>query len=820
MKAGMRGGLKIYLQDNKEKVMRKQFWRQNVLFAMLSAALLCAGFAPRSSAQTPLGGGLNGQVDYSNDFAFVDTIVTAGAFHALNPGGNGLDLSTLAPTNAHGYPTTDFGFYVNETAPPAGTYKLVSVSNTKPTVNLQLTPGSITNTVWNAATHTFTADVNVSAGAGIFVLQFQNTNGGVSQLHLYRPGYAQNNAPGNLYATPFTGLLSYLNPTVLRFMDFRDTNGNIETDWADRSLPTDATQELSLSKTNLPVDGTYPTAGVYPYDNGVLTTGKGVCWEYIIALANQQNKDAWINVPITASPDYVLKLAYLIKYGSDGLNPYTSTQANPIWAPLKSGLHLWLEYSNEVWNDGFVQAHINRGLGLTETANGTAWGGGPCHLNYDNVNDVYTIGDRRVADHLKQMSDIFAGVFGAAAINTTVRPILAYQIVAPYRYAAQLSYIEAVYGKPKNYFYAIAGAPYFNLGDADNNPNLSKQDVLDALSASIESYQTGTLLNDLATLSTYYGLKLTAYEGGPDTFGPNNIQAKKDATLDPQMTTLVERYLNIWYSKGGDQFNWFTLGAGSFDSQYGTYSITNDINDLNQPKELGYLNIRSEAKPRPTVGLALPGEIDARLHSGGGIVNSGGYYIRFIGAGSTFDYLVNAPAAGNYKIVVSAGDGNSSNQPIDISLNDTPVGEDQVPAANDNQFHDTPGIVAAFNAGLNVVRLSVPNNRPYNINSLKIENADGSGVPNAIPLSNFFAFYPEIFANQTYSNTFEVHDDLTAVRQHHGRGDFGQSNAGSEREYPSCHRRLRDLRDALQPAVEHHPRARSGWNREHHADNL
>ena len=280
--------------------MKRQFWRQNVLLAMCAALFLFTGLSARLSAQTPLGGGLNGQVDYSSDFAFVDAVATAGAFHALNPGG-GLDLNNYAPTNAHGYPTTDFAFYVNEIAPPTGTYKLVCVSNTQPTISLQITPGSITNQVWNPATHTFTADVNVATGAQVFVLQFQNTNGGVSVLHLYRPGYAQNNAASNLYSAPFTGLLNYLNPTVLRFMDFHATNGNLEAEWAERSLPSDATQELGLTKTGVPYEnGTYPDP---------LSGAKGVCWEYIVALANQQNKDAWINIPVLASNDYATKLA-------------------------------------------------------------------------------------------------------------------------------------------------------------------------------------------------------------------------------------------------------------------------------------------------------------------------------------------------------------------------------------------------------------------------------------------------------------------------------------------------------------------------------
>jgi hypothetical protein len=54
----------------------------------------------------------------------------------------------------------------------------------------------------------------------------------------------------------------------------------------------------------------------------------------------------------------------------------------------------------------------------------------------------------------------------------------------------------------------------------------------------------------------------------------------------------MTRYLNVWYSKGGGQFMWFTLGARSFNSPYGTWSITESLSDLNQPKELAFRQVR------------------------------------------------------------------------------------------------------------------------------------------------------------------------------------------------------------------------------------
>ncbi len=477
-----------------------------------------------------------------------------------------------------------------------------------------------------------------------------------------------------VFTTPYLNLIKELKLNLLRFMDWHATNGNVETDWSDRSLPTDATQEILLTKTISDENNTYP-----------VTSSKGIAWEYSIELANELYKDMWINVPILATDDYVTQLATLLKRN------------------LSPNLKVYVEYSNEVWNDSFMQTHINRRAATNEVAAGGST------LNYDGSTNNVIWGDRRVAKRLKEISDIFSQVFGAEAINTRIRPVLAYHLVAWHRFDDQLAFINKNYGPPKQFFYAIAVAPYFAIGDADSNPNLTGDQVLAALSSSIDSYQNSSTLQDVQTVATYYGLKLAAYEGGPDTFGPNNIAAKKAATLDLRMKDLVKKYLNIWYSKGGDQFNWFTIGAGSFDTQYGTWNITHDLNNLNEPKELAFAEVITSGLPAVTVGSVLPGEVDARGYLG----SSQPYvdpYVRYINH-SKFDYLVRVPTAGTYILKVSLGT-STPGSTLDVLVNNNVVATVSAPVngvqdLGDTKFVDTEAIPLNLQAGLNVVRLNV-----------------------------------------------------------------------------------------------------------------
>jgi hypothetical protein len=94
------------------------------------------------------------------------------------------------------------------------------------------------------------------------------------------------------------------------------------------------------------------------------------------------------------------------------------------------------------------------------------------------------------------------------------------------------------------------------------------------------------------TIANGYGLKLVGYEGGPDTFGAMNITAKRQASLDPQIQPIIVKYLNAWYSKGGDLFNYYTIGGRSYNSPYGTWSISEDLDITNSYKIKAFQQIR------------------------------------------------------------------------------------------------------------------------------------------------------------------------------------------------------------------------------------
>lgn len=122
------------------------------------------------------------------------------------------------------------------------------------------------------------------------------------EMPLFRPLYLQGLRPFH----------------CLRFMEWTKTNNSQQIHWQDRSRPEYYSQGL---------------------DNGVSL-------EYAIELANTLNVDAWFCVPHMASDNYIRKMAQLIR------------------DTLKRDLTCYIEYSNEIWNWQFEQAHwvVNNGL--------------------------------------------------------------------------------------------------------------------------------------------------------------------------------------------------------------------------------------------------------------------------------------------------------------------------------------------------------------------------------------------------------------------------------------------------------------------------
>ena len=79
----------------------------------------------------------------------------------------------------------------------------------------------------------------------------------------------------------------------------------------------------------------------------------GVAFEQMVALCNETRRNLWINVPHLARDDFITRLAKLIRFGSDGVNPYDAPQASPVFAPLRGDLFVYVEFSNEIWSSGF-----------------------------------------------------------------------------------------------------------------------------------------------------------------------------------------------------------------------------------------------------------------------------------------------------------------------------------------------------------------------------------------------------------------------------------------------------------------------------------
>ncbi|HET7433235.1 MAG TPA: hypothetical protein VFN10_00840 [Thermoanaerobaculia bacterium] len=133
------------------------------------------------------------------------------------------------------------------------------------------------------------------------------------------------------------------NWAYIRFMDWGMTNASPVMDWSDRRLPGHIFQAGIINSRSPALDDNVA--------QGDRETG--VAFEYMVALCNASNKNMWINVPHLATADFMTRLAKLIRFGSDGVNPYDSVQANPVFAPLNSNLKVFIEYSNEIWSSGF-----------------------------------------------------------------------------------------------------------------------------------------------------------------------------------------------------------------------------------------------------------------------------------------------------------------------------------------------------------------------------------------------------------------------------------------------------------------------------------
>lgn len=322
----------------------------------------------------------------------------------------------------------------------------------------------------------------------------------------------------NIADEPFySEFLNKIEPfSVLRFMDWQHTNNNPMVSWSERTLP----ERFS-----------------YGTDNGVP-------YELIIQLANMTKKDIWICVPHAADDDFIMQMAQLFK-----------NQLDP-------NIVIYLEYSNEVWNWIFGQAHYNIQ-------------NNPFGLNYG----------RAMALKAKKTFDIWHQVFSDEKCR--VKRVLGIQGGFNWlseQIIAQLSQDDWDYGSPTHYFgldHEATGNPRLDIlgssatvGDimanAQNNFNIFKETVK-------QDYRNIQIL----------GKDVITYEGGQhfvgNVFGQpyDYQQAMWDAQKSMQMYDMYKNLHDTIRSWGCKLATNFSL-AGAQESVYGSWGVMETI-DIQPP---------------------------------------------------------------------------------------------------------------------------------------------------------------------------------------------------------------------------------------------
>jgi hypothetical protein len=400
---------------------------------------------------------------------------------------------------------------------------------------------------YDSATNTTSFKIVVPKGLGLLVISFANTRrgptsssgAGFTHLRVIRPGY-----PADTRQIFTTSFLASLAPfSTLRMMPALNSNdnpgyygdpGHHALEWNNRRLPTDATQVAMNGKT-------------------------GLAWEYCIEMANESGKDIWINVPTSATDDYVRRLAELLRQ------------------TLKPGLRVYVEYSNEVWNFGFPQYIYNKLAAIDEVQAGRS------KLADDGSRDQEAWAHRRYAERIVQISEIFRSVYGDRAMMRIVRPVYAsWTISLDAHFRDPLAWVNRAYGPPSGFIYAIALGHYFNAEETAKTG--SKDEILAAMKRDSDRNAV-SYYKPFVDLAQSYGLKAFVYEGGSDTGGgdPANVANRIEAERDPAMKELIVHDVrDNWFGLGGSLYMYFSH-AGAY-SRYGCWGLTEDIVDTNTYK--------------------------------------------------------------------------------------------------------------------------------------------------------------------------------------------------------------------------------------------
>jgi hypothetical protein len=306
------------------------------LIIVVYGLLLLSNFGYSQNEECPLEIGINlaGAADYGSEWPFVNIYKYSRNWITHNhPDWTGgvpwdpwsTELHEQIPMNEFGYPT-----HVPFEVPGADTVQVVRTvwANT-----FQLPAGEYILLYDGEGVIDFWGDaqiieaspgrisVQVTPDGGLMAMELyeSNVDNPVRNIRFLLPGTEE-----TYQEQPWTSeWIDKLEPfKTIRFMDWGGTNGSPLRHWEDR-----------------------------PQVDDFIYTLDGIPYEWWVEICNANQSDAWICVPHLADENYITELATLFR---DGLDP---------------DLKIYVEYSNELWNWIFPQAHY----GLDSLDQNLAW---------------------------------------------------------------------------------------------------------------------------------------------------------------------------------------------------------------------------------------------------------------------------------------------------------------------------------------------------------------------------------------------------------------------------------------------------------------
>ena len=363
----------------------------------------------------------------------------------------------------------------------------------------------------------------------------------------------------NLERNPFRQeILDFCAPWhCLRYMDWLSTNNSINASWSARKTTAFYTQTGATGDSARMFSNEFP-AWQAKYPSGVAT-------ELCIKLSNLTKTHAWLCVPHMADDDYIFQMAKLAK---EQLDP---------------SLKVYVEYSNEIWNWQFLQAHWMMrseiaGDRVSEGGGQLPWKGRLRPKEFRN--GIVISGAGEGVDHPERIGALFSRCFkiweDVFSGPDRARLVRVCAVQAAWEDASQrtLNWVMQHGGCE-----VLAPAGYFGPDDEvyakweKAGANLTADDVIADMKQAIR--REGKIAWTNARMAKKAGVKLMTYEGGQH-IQPRGQEDKPynkalgAAQTHPAMYDLYRDNLNVYAGLECELFCAFN-SIGSQGARWGSW---------------------------------------------------------------------------------------------------------------------------------------------------------------------------------------------------------------------------------------------------------